>query len=278
MKENRELALKTTFGEEGGYSNDAHDKGGPTKFGITAHDLGTWRALRRDATVAEVRDLTAAEATEIMVKRYMDPVRFDDLPPGLDLCVFDYGINSGPAQATKSLQRVVQPVVGGLDGQLGASTLEAVGRYVGLNGLSKLIDAYQDERLRFLKALSDWKYFGKGWGTRVERVRKVALGMAVMPTRVVKGQTVKPPVVVLPPEPTPPAPPSNTAVTATAHGRAYIAVLATAVATGATDLVTKLGQFTSIKYVPEAMLVLTLAAGVAGIYLTAQNISSGTPR
>jgi len=38
-----------------------------------------------------------------------------------------------------------------------------------------LIRAYSDLRLAFLRALSTWDVFGKGWGRRVQEVQDHAL-------------------------------------------------------------------------------------------------------
>ena len=44
-----------------------------------------------------------------------------------------------------------------------------------------LIGAVCDGRLAFLRTLSTWPRFGRGWGRRVEEVRKAALAMAAEP-------------------------------------------------------------------------------------------------
>jgi len=45
------------------------------------------------------------------------------LPVGVDLSVFDYGVNSGPSRSAKDLQHVVGAKV---DGVIGAATIAAV--------------------------------------------------------------------------------------------------------------------------------------------------------
>jgi lysozyme family protein len=41
-----------------------------------------------------------------------------------------------------------------------------------------LVAAFNDERLAFLKRVSTWPVFGKGWARRVAEVRAVSLAMA----------------------------------------------------------------------------------------------------
>ncbi len=55
-----------------------------------------------------------------------------------------------------------------------------------------LVNAVSDGRLAFLRALTTWPRFGRGWGRRVEEVRKAALTMAaasIQPAAPAKCQT-----------------------------------------------------------------------------------------
>jgi len=56
---------------EGGFVNHPADRGGPTKYGITAKTLGNWRQLGWLATSDEVATLTESEAREIYRHRYI---------------------------------------------------------------------------------------------------------------------------------------------------------------------------------------------------------------
>jgi lysozyme family protein len=157
------------FPHEGGYSNDAADPGGPTNWGITIYDARAyWKA---SATAADVRAMPKSVAEDIYAAHYAKPLRYDDLPAGVDYAVLDYGINSGIARSAKVLQRLVDV---GVDGAIGAATLAAVGK----RDATALIGAICDERLAFLKSLSTWPVFGVGWGRRVAEVRQLALHFA----------------------------------------------------------------------------------------------------
>ena len=150
---------------EGGYVDHPDDPGGATNLGVT---IGTLSAhLGRRATKDEVRALTKDEVRPIYRKRYWDAVSGDDLPPGVDHAVFDYAVNSGPARSAKALQGVIGAEQ---DGIIGPVTLGAVRQL----GARNVIDGLQDERLRFLKRLSTWPTFGRGWEKRVKRVRSEA--------------------------------------------------------------------------------------------------------
>lgn len=205
MSDNLAQTIKLVFGSEGGYVNHPKDPGGATKYGITAATLGAWRNLGRKATPDEVKRLTLADAAQILDKQYAQPLRYSELPPGLDYALFDYAVNSGPAQAVKTLQRVLGVEA---DGIMGAKTLDAIRSRVVVD----LINQLQDARLRFLKGLKTWSTFGKGWSARVAHVRDVAIAMAKKITLVLPN----------PPEGRETASPKDTKVSSTPAGKGTI--------------------------------------------------------
>ncbi len=162
-------ALARLLAHEGGYGNHPSDPGGPTNFGITIDDYR--RYVKPHATAADVRAMTIGEAKAIYRDKYWNAMRCDELPPGVDYCVFDYGVNSGIGRAAKVLQRLVGTVV---DGEVGPVTVAAARSA----DAEKLINRICDERLTFLRGLSTWGVFGHGWGRRVREVRATALAMA----------------------------------------------------------------------------------------------------
>lgn len=173
MSNNLAQAITLVFGSEGGFSNHPKDPGGATKYGITAATLGASRRLGRKATPEEVKAMPLAEASKILSQQYAEPLRYLDLPAGLDYALFDFAVNSGPAQAVKTLQRILN-AQGGADGILGAKTLDAIRR----RDTVELISALQVARLKFLRGLRTWSTFGRGWSDRVDHVRRNALRMA----------------------------------------------------------------------------------------------------
>jgi lysozyme family protein len=169
MKDTYERAITKVFQDEGGYSNDAGDPGGPTNWGITIFDARMyWKA---DATAQDVRDMPRNVAEQIYINHYANPIHYDDLPAGVDYTVLDYGINSGISRAAKVLQGMVKVSV---DGIIGPITLEAAG----LADPTVLINSIWAERLSFLRALSTWRLFGKGWTSRCMSGRQLALQLA----------------------------------------------------------------------------------------------------
>jgi lysozyme family protein len=161
MKENFDTALKALLKHEGGFVNHPADPGGMTNLGVTKAVWEEW--LTHPVTEAEMRALTPEKVAPLYRRKYWDRVCGDELPTGVDLAVFDYAVNSGPGRAVKALQKVLGVAV---DGALGPQTLaKAVA-----HDSSALVEAYNAERLAFLRALPTFETFGRGWSRRVAEV------------------------------------------------------------------------------------------------------------
>lgn len=146
MKSNYNDCLSRLLKDEGGYTNDPRDPGGATNFGITIADYRKY--INKYGTAEDVKNMTVGDAKRIYKPKYWDVMGCDELTSGVDYTVFDYGVNSGVGRARKVL-----------------------GKFNTLSGVP-LINAINNERLAFLQSLKTWPVFGKGWGPRVERVRK----------------------------------------------------------------------------------------------------------
>lgn len=176
-----------TLRYEGGWSDDPHDPGGPTMKGITIAvyagflgvtlSPGNWEDMK-----ARLRRIPDADVNAIYYRNYWLAVRADELPPGVDMAVFDFCVNSGPGQATRSLQRVLGGVK--VDGHLGHATLAAVAS----QNPDRLIAALMNERRRFLRALKTFWRFGKGWLARCDAVEAAASTMVRKPLTLMPGE------------------------------------------------------------------------------------------
>ena len=161
--------LRRLLIHEGGYCNDPGDPGGPTKYGITIYDYRLY--IDRNGTASDVKNMTVEQAEKIYRKRYWDALRCDELPSGVDYSVFDYGVNSGIGRSAKVLRRIC-----GLPA--GTTITPDVVAAVNARDSVGVINALNDERLRFLQGLSTWSIFGRGWGRRVSEVRAFSLKLA----------------------------------------------------------------------------------------------------
>lgn len=169
MQSSYDRALAEVLEQEGGYTNDPQDPGGPTNWGITIWDARMY--WKHDATAADIRAMPLSVAKQIYKSKYWDALSGDELPAGVDLVVFDYGVNSGIHRSAMVLQRLVGTVD---DGKIGPLTLAATAKQDPVELINKICD----ERLAYLQRLSTWPHFGRGWSRRVKEVRALSLELA----------------------------------------------------------------------------------------------------
>jgi hypothetical protein len=98
--------LAFTLRAEGGYVDDPADPGGATNMGVT---LATLREWSDDPSLGanQVQDMSLRTARAIYRALYWNPLRADDLPVGVDLSVFDFGVNAGIWHSARLLQRAL---------------------------------------------------------------------------------------------------------------------------------------------------------------------------
>ena len=107
MKANYNKCLETILHHEGGYVNHPKDPGGETNLGVTKLVYEEWGGKK------DMRDLTVEDVAPIYKKNYWDRLKGDSLPDGLDLCVFDFGVNAGTGRSAKYLQKMIGTVADG---------------------------------------------------------------------------------------------------------------------------------------------------------------------
>lgn len=173
MDKNFDQSIKYLFFDEGGYTNEVTDSGGPTKYGITIHDYRLY--INKYGTAKDVRNLTEKQAINIYFNKYWLKMKCDKLPSGLDYAVFDYGVNSGINRSIPALQKIIGSTP---DGQIGDKTLQAVSEYIDKNGVDRLITELYDERLTYLRTKPNWNVYKNGWTARCERGKKNAILMS----------------------------------------------------------------------------------------------------
>ena len=172
MIENFDKAMQHVLKEEGGYVNHPKDPGGMTNLGVTARVWEEW--VGHPVDEKQMKALVAADVIPLYQRKYWNATRCNDLPSGLDLCVFDTAVNSGPGRAVKLLQGCLGVAA---DGAIGNNTLSAVAQFKN-QALIDLINGYCDSRPAFLASLPTFATFGKGWSARVSRLRADALELA----------------------------------------------------------------------------------------------------
>lgn len=170
MRINYEACLKAVLKWEGGYVNHPLDPGGATNYGVTQ---ARYDQYRRDNKwpLRHVKQIAGDEVRAIYRKYYWNAIKGDQLPAGIDLAVFDYAVNSGPSRAVKHLQKIIGVKV---DGILGQQTLNAIFSMYP----DTIVNRLCDRRQRFVRGLSIYSTFGRGWENRIRDIRKTSLLMA----------------------------------------------------------------------------------------------------
>ncbi|MBB4041397.1 lysozyme family protein [Microvirga flocculans] len=167
-----EQAVAIVLLHEGGFVQHPRDPGGATKFGITRETLS--RARGRPVSSEDVRDLTRVEAADIYRRLYWEAVRADELPPGLDLAVFDLAVHSGASRAASMLQAQLAVETDGIIGPVTLAAASAADAPAAIRALTR-------SRLDFLARLPTSPIFGRGWRRRVLSIERDALRLASLP-------------------------------------------------------------------------------------------------
>lgn len=142
-------AFSLVVGVEGGYSNDARDPGGETKFGIS----------KRSYPNVDIANLTLDAAKAIYLRDYWTPVHGDELPWPLSLFVFDAAVNQGKPAAIAMLQKSLGVAQ---DGILGVKTLAAAAK-----SPPELCPRFMANRALRYTGTRNFDIDGLGWFTRL---------------------------------------------------------------------------------------------------------------
>ena len=166
--ENYQKCLEMILHHEGGYVNHPKDPGGETNLGVTKKVYEDFGGTK------DMKDLTVEDVAPIYEKNYWGRMKCDEIPSGLDLCVFDFGVNAGTGRSAKFLQTMIGTTA---DGGIGPNTLSKLADYVDENGIEDTIKNFQAERQSYYESLGTFETFGKGWTRRVTETTESALEM-----------------------------------------------------------------------------------------------------
>lgn len=174
MQVTYDAAMARVYLDEGGYTNDRLDPGKATNRGITISEANKYAAAfgwitGRAVTDADMRVLPKWFADKVYAEKYAKPIRYDDLVAGFDYSCLDAEINSG-------IGRVVPWSAKAL-GKPAKTIADVVTMSSAAPDKVKLIQSFWAVRLSFLKSLSIWSHFGKGWGRRITSGEAAAVKM-----------------------------------------------------------------------------------------------------
>ena len=184
----QDYAFKYILDNEGGWSNHALDKGGPTNLGVT---LKTFRraAAEHDELDFDLDDDGDVDAQDLARMDYPLALKvfdtyfwlpeFGSLASGrVAIKTADYGFNMGLSSGVKRLQMAVNSIISNAlicDGKLGPRTLATV------NCIPEpdLLSALSKEGIRFYRAIvtkdPEQKIWLRGWENRAMRLPGILL-------------------------------------------------------------------------------------------------------
>jgi len=169
MEANFFKSLEIVLKHEGGFVDHPEDPGGATNKGITHKTYSDFLG-RPLEDVSELKNIPDEHVQQIYKDGYWNRVKADQLSSGVDFCIFDWAVNSGPGRAAKALQKAVMVTQ---DGAIGPMTLAAVEEELP----EEIIEKITKEREEFYRSLKTFDTFGKGWLRRNEETRDFALEM-----------------------------------------------------------------------------------------------------
>lgn len=154
--------LDRIFRHEGGYSDEADDPGNWTGGVVGKGELrGTKYGISAAAYPdIDILSLTAAEASELYRRDYLQPIGAGRFREGVAFQLFDLAVNSGPARAVRLLQKAIGVVDDGVVGPVTLGRLRALSE-------GDVIMLVLAERLDFMRGLKGWSAFGNGWMRRI---------------------------------------------------------------------------------------------------------------
>jgi len=141
-------AVEFVLKHEGYYSNDPHDAGGETKYGIS----------KRAYPNLDIKNLSRDDAINIYKHDYWDKLPAG-LPANIHCALFDCAVNTGISRAIRLLQTAVRVRPDGVWGRISQGALNKLGN-------KETLLSFTTERIMFYSALNNFGRFGKGWVNR----------------------------------------------------------------------------------------------------------------
>lgn len=163
-----DLYFKYILSVEGGYTNDKHDKGGETNWGITKE------RARECGYTGSMKNLSQEKAKEIYYDKYYTKTRINEIKDDrIKLSILDFYVNSG-RWGTKKAQVTLNELGYNLsvDGIFGRQSLEALNSV----NVDDFLRVYHEKQRQFYHNIVKYnptqKDFLKGWLNRVDKKEK----------------------------------------------------------------------------------------------------------
>jgi lysozyme family protein len=172
---NFDIAMKTVYLHECGYSDDKNDSGGPTKFGLSLRFLKLENLdIDGDGDVDkdDVLKLTKSDADKIYLQKFWTNNHYEKIKSyRVATKVFDISVNAGASRSHKlvrmSINKILHaniPVTGTLDDE----TINTMNRIEPV----LLLDEIRSQQAMFYRSIVNthpqYKVFLKGWLARAK--------------------------------------------------------------------------------------------------------------
>ncbi len=189
----KDLSFDFVFKWEGVLSDDAADRGGLTKYGISLEFAKSVRAdIDGDGVVTrkDIQALTIDDARELFDKNFWRALKCDDFEAPVAFALFNAGTNTGVRRSRVLLQRGINRVnlcVLGIsapiadDGRVGPCTIAAYNALMA-KGLARVLAlALVVELMNFYRAIvknnPSQRVFLNGWLNRAKDAQQTILEM-----------------------------------------------------------------------------------------------------
>lgn len=153
-----ERAVAFVLAHEGGYSDDTHDSGGETKFGIS----------KAAYPFVDIKNLTIEGAKTLYKADYWDKCSCGSFPQPISFVLFDCAVNQGPSKAVRLLQAVLKVPQ---DGKVGPQTIAAAQRA----DISYLTAMFVARRAYQYSLHPEIIRYGQGWFNRLAECHQMAM-------------------------------------------------------------------------------------------------------
>ena len=168
-----DTAVAFTLVEEGGYSNEPADAGGPTNFGITQQDFSDF--LGRQASADDVRNMSLDTAKAIYRASYWAEA-LGQLSQPKATAIFDWGVLHGVESARVAAQRVANGLgcsvdVDGIIGPQSVASLNKLADHAFCQAYAASIRATFDA---IIAGNPSQAVFKNGWYSRAARIAGLA--------------------------------------------------------------------------------------------------------
>lgn len=158
MTDKFDRAVQIVLKHEGGLVNDSRDAGGLTNHGIS----------QRQYPHLDIRNLTVGQAKAIYRRDYWDRFRCGEMPWPIAMYLFDCVVNHNPINPVRWMQRVLGVKQ---DAIIGPITIGAANR----SDAKAVAREMCKDRLDYVRGLSNFDRFGRGWINRYVDVLYEAL-------------------------------------------------------------------------------------------------------